>query len=160
MRRILGTTILLTALALPVGCGSDDAGAGRGDRTPSAVDPCDEGAGDCYVAPTLVSGTAGGGEVSRRATELDDAAAVAAYVAEFSDSFAAKVTRAAGRVVIPEGNTLVAAVVSIGCDVPPGADVTRAGGGIEITPQKVPSPMKECLAPVTTVALAPVPATS
>lgn len=146
MRRTLGTLVLLLGL---VGCGeSDDGGI--------AVDECDDG-GDCAYPPVLVSGTAGGGEVSARATELADDAALAAYVEQFSDSFGAKVRAAVDRLVGPPGGVLVAAVVSIGCDVPPGAVVRRADHGIEITPQKVVSPMEECLAPVTTVALAAVP---
>ena len=55
------------------------------------------------------------------------------------------------------GVTRTAAVVAIGCDVPPGVDVRRAGDGIEITPQEVAAPHEECFAPVTTVALKPVP---
>lgn len=148
MRRFLGTLVLLLGL---VGCGDSD---GR-----VAASECD-GDGDCYYAPVLVSGTAGGGEVSRRATELPDDAAIASYVGQFSDSFAAKVRAAVATVAGPKGAMLVAAVVSIGCDVPPGVEVSRAGSGIEITPQKVPAPMKECLAPVTTVALARAPASS
>ncbi len=48
----------------------------------------------------------------------------------------------------------MAQVVSVGCDVPPGATVQD---GV-IVPEKVASPLKECFAPVTTVALASVPA--
>ena len=48
---------------------------------------------------------------------------------------------------------LLGSVVSVGCDVPPGVDVHRTGGGLAITAQKVAAPTKECFAPVTTVAL-------
>lgn len=158
MRRILGTTLLLAALILPTGCGSDESGPVRDPGGAQASGrPCDDGGGDCYTAPTLVSGTAAGGEVSRRATPLPDEAAVTAYAAQFSKQFAAKLTRTARQVDVPEGNTLVAAVVAIGCDVPPGADARRAGDGIEITAHEVAAPHPECFAPVTTVALAPVP---
>lgn len=158
MRRILGTTLLLAALTLLTGCGSDAPGAAREPGGgPASGRPCDDGGGDCYTAPTLVSGTSAGGEVSRRASPLPDEAAVTAYAAQFSEPFATKLTRAATRVEVPEGNTLVAAVVTVGCDVPPGVDVRRDGDGIEITPQEVAAPHEECFAPVTTVALAPVP---
>jgi hypothetical protein len=50
------------------------------------------------------------------------------------------------------------AVVAVGCDRPPGAVVSLdANGDVQITPEEVASPLQECLAPVTTVALASVP---
>ena len=39
------------------------------------------------------------------------------------------------------------------CDVPPGVTVQKLERGVAILPLKVKSPLKECLAPVTTVAL-------
>lgn len=157
MRRILGTALLLTTLGI-TGCGSDAPGSARHPGgAPASGRPCDDGAGDCYTAPTLVSGTAAGGEVAARATPLRDAAAVTAYATRFSEPFASKVTRAASRIDVSEGHVVVAAVVMVGCDVPPGVDVRRAGDGIAITPQEVPAPHPECFAPVTTVALAHVP---
>lgn len=158
MRRILGTALLLATLTLLAGCGSDAPGSVRDPGgAPASGRPCDDGGGDCYTAPTLVSGTAAGGAVARRATPLPDDAAVTAYAAQFSEPFAARLTRAAARIEVAEFHTLVAAVVTVGCDVPPGVDVRRAGDGIEITAQKVAAPHEECFAPVTTVALAPVP---
>lgn len=97
-----------------------------------------------------MSGTAGG-DPETRATDVTDDADLAAYVEQFDDSLAAKVTDAAGRV---DGDVVLAQVVSVGCDVPPGASVQ----GDAIVPEQVSSPMKECLAPVTTVGLAAVPA--
>jgi hypothetical protein len=43
--------------------------------------------------------------------------------------------------------------VSIGCDVPPGVTVQTQDDGLAIVAMKVKSPLQECLAPVTTVAL-------
>ena len=51
------------------------------------------------------------------------------------------------------GNELVAAVVSIGCDVP--TAVTYDAGKVRAT--KVPNPTPECFAPVTSVAILEVP---
>jgi hypothetical protein len=136
MRPLLGTLALMLAL-LPAltGCGDVDA-----DVSPHAeVEPV-----------MLVSGTAGGGDPAAHTTDVSDDAALAAYVEQFDDPFAAKVTVAAGRVDIGNGQALMAQVVAIGCDVPRSAYVR----GETIVPAKVASPMKECFAPVTTVALA------
>ena len=50
------------------------------------------------------------------------------------------------------------AVVSIGCDVPPGVDGDQSADGWVFTPQEVARPLQECFAPVTSVALVAVPA--
>jgi predicted small lipoprotein YifL len=157
MRQLLGTTLL--ALVLLAGCGDSDPGLlPDTDSTPGSPVPCDDGVGDCFTPTLVVSGTGGGGVVTKRATELPDDAAVTAYVKQFDDSFAVEVRKAAGEVPVPEGNTLVAAVVSIGCDEAPGVDVTRAAdGSIKMTAHRVSNPTPECFAPVTTVALVGVP---
>ena len=56
------------------------------------------------------------------------------------------------------GYLVYGAVVALGCDVPPGAVVSLdANGDVQLTAEEVASPRAECLAPVTTVALATVP---
>ena len=47
---------------------------------------------------------------------------------------------------VPEGYTVMGAVVSIGCDVPPGVTVSQGPDGWVFTPQKVASPLQECFA--------------
>ena len=59
---------------------------------------------------------------------------------------------------VPDGRPLYGAVVSIGCDSPTDVTVTSADAGLVITAGKVPSPMPECFAPMTTVALVVAPA--
>jgi hypothetical protein len=50
------------------------------------------------------------------------------------------------------------AVIAVGCDRPPGADVVVDGSGrVQILPHEVASPLEECLVAVTTVAIADVP---
>lgn len=130
MRRTLGTLALLLSVA---GCGSDTQVTQFDDQPAPDV--------------TLVHATAGGGESETKATDVSDEADLAAYVAQFDDELAAKVTQAAGEV---EGDVVLAQVVSVGCDVPPGASLE----GDVIVPKKVADPKQECFAPVTTVALA------
>lgn len=94
----------------------------------------------------LVSQTAGRGEVEDRATDVTAEADLTAYVDQFDDPLAAKVVKAAEKL----DGTVLAQVVYVGCDVPPGAQVR----GDVIVADKVDDSMKECFAPVTTVALA------
>ncbi len=144
MRRILGTTLLVPALLLVAGgCGSDEGVTAVGDPAAPEV--------------TVVSGTAAGGEVADRVTALDDEAAIAAYADRFRGPLAGNVERAAQAVDVPAGTRLVAAVVAVGCDVPPGVDVAGRGEDATFVPEQVRSPRRECFAPVTTVALAAVP---
>ncbi|HEU5038947.1 MAG TPA: hypothetical protein VFT70_18210 [Nocardioides sp.] len=130
MRRLLGTLAVL--LVLP-GCGDD---------TRSSVPPPPRTPG-----VMLVHATAGRGDAEPRATDVTDPADLTAYVEPFSDDLAAKVTKAVGEV---DGETILAQVVSVGCDVPPGAHVR----GDDIVAAKVVAPTEECFAPVTTVAVA------
>lgn len=138
MRRILGTA-LLGLLALTAGCGDGD-GAGA----PASTE---------YEHVSMVSGTAAGGDVSTEATVLDGTADVRRYVEQFRGTMPRDVTRAVAKAEPPDGYDLAAAVVSIGCDVPPGVTVERTGDTIEIRPEEIASPRPECLAAVTTVAL-------
>ena len=56
------------------------------------------------------------------------------------------------------GHLVYGAVVAVGCDRPPGADVSLdADGDVQLVAHEVASPLPECLAPVTTVAIATVP---
>lgn len=139
MRRTLGTLALLLTL---VGCGDDDASDADVDHPaePETV--------------VLVHATAGGGDAATQTTDVTSDDDLAGYVEQFDDSLAAKVTEAAAGIDLGSDQALVAQVVSVGCDVPPGASVQEN----VIVPEKVPSPMQECLAPVTTVGLAAVPA--
>ena len=85
---------------------------------------------------------------------LDSEAAVHDFTAGFDGgSLAGDVQDQVATTDVPDGQVVAGAVVAIGCDVPPGVTVQRAGDGIEITPLAVTAPKPECFAPVTTVAL-------
>lgn len=148
MRRILGTTLLAPVLLLPAlllaagGCGADEDGTAIDDQPTPEV--------------TLVSGTAAGGAVAHRVTVLDDELAIRAYAGRFRGPLAGKVESAAAGLDVPADALLVAAVVAVGCDVPPDVEVVGEGADAIFVPAQVPSPRQECFAPVTTVALATV----
>ena len=59
---------------------------------------------------------------------------------------------------VPEGYTVMGAVVSIGCDVPPGVAVEQEPGRLGLhAAQGAPARCQECFAPVTSVAIVAVP---
>jgi hypothetical protein len=176
MRRTLGALLLTAALAAPAlaGCADDgdpraqDPASPTASGTPpsgspaaspaaspsqSSSDSTSDGAGD-FTEVALLRLTGGGGRVGHRATVLDDPAAVDRFAAQFrSEALGNQLAAAIREADVPEGRTLAAAVVSIGCDVPPGVTVEKLEDGLAILPLKVPSPLPECLAAVTTVAL-------
>lgn len=174
MKRLLGTALVLPVLLpglLLAGCGgdgssdvaSDPAGtsssSGPSTSTPPSDSPKPTGGSGDYTQIALVSQTAAGGTVSTQAVPLDDDAALAAFVGQFRQTgLGSRIARKVAAATIPEGQQIVGAVVSIGCDVPPGVAVSGEPGSWTITPQKVADPLPECLAPVTTVAIVAVPA--
>ena len=157
MRRTLGP-LLLTALlttGLTSGCGSDDSGTvtDRGSGPSGSVTPSGGGATQ-FDQIALVSQSGAGGRVNERATVLDDSAAVTAFSRQFrTDAVANRIESEIHKADLPDDRTVVGAVVSIGCDVPPGVTVQQTDGAIAVTPMKVESPLQECLVAVTTVAL-------
>jgi hypothetical protein len=107
----------------------------------------------------IISQTAAGGRADPAAVRLDDQAARETFLMQFQNpGFGTKIDRQIQAATLPEGHVLLGAVVSIGCDVPAGVNVTAEPDGWLIYPQKVASPLQECFAPVTTVALVVVPA--
>jgi hypothetical protein len=79
---------------------------------------------------------------------------VSRFTSQFeSDALAGRLLAAIRKTDLPTDHRFAAAVVSIGCDVPPGVTVQAQEDGLAILPLKVKSPLQECLAPVTTVAL-------
>jgi hypothetical protein len=152
MRRTLGTLFATTALMVTAGCGSTTSSTVAGPDSPSPGPVT-----GAHVFP-LISMTGGGGRVSQLASELDTPAQVKAFTAQFRvPAITHQITEVLARAA-PRGQPLFGAVVAVGCDRPPGADVILDGAGrVEIVPREVASPLPECLAAVTTVAIAAVP---
>ncbi|MFC6046036.1 hypothetical protein [Nocardioides hankookensis] len=145
MRRTLGLLLLLLAL---VGCGEKvhtDGGL--------KAEPADE-----VTQVALLTGTSAGGEVATEPTPLPDAEAVEKYAAQFrNDELQGDIVTTAEQTEVPDGQQLAAAVVAVGCEVP--EEVVGTGSGDDLALHApVPSPTKECFAPMTTVALVLVPA--
>ncbi len=106
----------------------------------------------------LLSQTAAGGQVSTAAVRLDDQAEVDTFVSQFQHpGFGDQISEAVAGATVPEGYVVIGAVVAVGCDVPPGVIVTGEPDSWTIIAQKVPSPLEECFAAVTTVSVVAVP---
>jgi hypothetical protein len=152
MRRTLGALFTTTALLATAGCGSSTSSTATDPNSPSAGP-----AVGAHVYP-LISMTGGGGRVSEQASELDTPAQVEAFTSQFrvpamKHQIMATLTKAES-----SGHGVFGAVIAVGCDRPPGAGVVLDGSGrVQIVPREVASPLPECLAAVTTVAIASIP---
>jgi hypothetical protein len=160
MRHLLGALLALTLLL--AGCGGDDTSGDdtSGDRAndpasgsaPTESSPPADGSVD-FTEIAMVSESAVGGQVSAEATVLDSDAAVDEFAAQFDDTRMGERLKAEiAKADVPDGQTVVGAVVSMACDAPEQVFVEQTGRGLAITGSKVPTD-KQCLVPVTTVAL-------
>jgi hypothetical protein len=152
MKRTLGSLLATAALLTTAGCGSSSSSTAAGPDTPTPGPIT-----GARVLP-LISVTGGGGTVSTTATLLDSKAHLRAFTQQFRPPSIRLRVEAAVRQAATSGHLVYGAVVTIGCDRPPGAVVSLdADGQVQFTPVVVGSPLPECLAPVTTVAIATVP---
>jgi len=162
VRHLLGTLLATAALAATAGCGSDTSSAGAGGcPTWPNCDGRTDGPSPGPIAGAevlpMISQTGGGGRVSTTATLLDTSAEVRGFTRQLQPAMVHRVTAAIAQ-ARQSGYLVYGAVVALGCDRPPGADVALgADGQVQIVAQEVASPLPECLAPVTTVAIATVP---
>lgn len=152
MKQLLGTFFLLTLLV--AGCGSDrDGGADDPASDPTRTSPSEPA--DGWRLVEIVHATAAGGAVSTTPAPVADRQALAEFTAQFErPDLRREMQRVIGGTATPAGYELAAAVISIGCDVPPG--VTYVDG--QVRPQKVRKPLGECFAAVTSVAILEIPA--
>ena len=152
MRRSLGTLFATTALVATAGCGSSSSSTAGGPDSPSPGPVA-----GAHVYP-LISMTGGGGRVSTVASELDTPAQVRAFTAQFRVPAVTHRITSTVEKAQSSGHPVFGAVVAVGCDRPPGVDVILDGSGrVEIVPREVASPLPECLAAVTTVAITSIP---
>lgn len=159
MRRLLGTVLVTLALGTTVACGSSSSSVSMGPASDPAGSPSRSpgSVAGARVLP-LISMTGGGGRQTAAAQPLDTPAEVAAFLRQFGQPAMRHRLRSAIAAAPAQGRDLVGQVVAIGCDRPPGVDVVvESGGQVRLVPQEVASPLQECLAAVTTVALAVLP---
>jgi hypothetical protein len=147
MRRALGSVALLGAL-LPAlvlgGCGEEK--AGEADDEPRG--PVD------FELVEMVTETAVGGMVSPVAVPLADVSAVQQFSEQFeNDRMETRLVQLVDGLEVPDDKATYAAVVAIGCEVPPSVTVTSTDTGILIEGTKPTTKPVQCLAPMTSVAV-------
>lgn len=173
MRRSLGTPGLLLAALLTLGlsgCGDDDTAtdpAPSVQATPSS-EPASPTPGDeaneqptetaddgpvPYTEVAVITGSEEDGTASPTPVPLDSEQAVDDFVGQFTGSRLAEEVRAAvADATVGPGQTLVGAVVAIGCDRPDDLVVERVDGAVQVTPV-MPKNQVQCLVAQTTVAI-------
>jgi hypothetical protein len=170
MRRLLGSVLpALLLVAVLVACGDDaDSGGEAQDPAPTSPTSSDDGSSNGSSDGTVefelvdtITVTAAGGQLSETAVPLTDDAAVQAFTSQFTaGDLGAQVEDAVAQTDVADDEVLYGAVVAIGCDSPDQVTVTQDETGVVVTAVKVASPLPECLAPMTTVALVLVPASA
>ena len=154
MRRNLGTLLLLPALLGLAGCGDDETASDPVDRPSTDPSPTSLE----YDVLAIVSETAVGGTVSEQLTPVSEPGALSAFLEQFENgAFSEEISAEVEGHDPADGSVVAAAVVAIGCDVPPGVTVTAADDGYVVRADKITEPLKECFAPVTSVAIVEVP---
>jgi hypothetical protein len=152
--------ILLAAvlLGLTSACGSSSSSVSMAPASDPAGPTRSPGpVAGAHVLP-LISMTGGGGRLTRSAQPLDTPGQVAFFLRQFRMPPMRDRLRAAIAGARVDGRALVGEVIAIGCDRPPAADVVvGTDGQVRLVAREVASPLQECLAAVTTVALASLP---
>lgn len=149
MRTSVAALLLAGTAALAAGCGDDPA---TDPAAPDAATP------DGPHLDRIVAISGVGGRVSPRAVVLSDEGKARRFVKRFDDPD--DIVQQLGPPVAEaeeDGVTLAAAVVSIDCEVPPGVEITETGRGLEVVAEPLPEAGRECLVPVTSIALVVVP---
>lgn len=141
---LAGVALGLTVLAA---CGDEQVGQSPGPR-PSLPEP---------QVVAILSGPATGEVVELQPTDVTRPAALRRFVAPMSEPLAADVTAAVRDHEPADGMTIAAAVIAIGCDVPPSATVVEDGGWWRVVPAKVADPLQECFAAQASVAVVELP---
>jgi hypothetical protein len=156
MRRILGTLLLMPVLlGLLAGCGDDTDTVSDPERQPS---PEPSSTALEYDVLAIVSETAAGGEVSEQLAPVSEPDELSAFLEQFeNDGLRQEISAEVEGHETSDGSLVYAAVVAIGCDVPPGVTVEVATDAYLVRPEKVVKPHEECFAPVTSVAVISVP---
>lgn len=111
-------------------------------------------AGDTPSTTTarIISASNVEGEVDARPVPVEDPESLDELVTTLGADLGPRVRAAVRRSEVPAGETLMAAVVAVGCDRPTGVELVQTFDGYEVT-GIVPKSGVQCLVAVTSVAL-------
>jgi len=140
--------LAVTSVLVVAGCGDERGSTSRPQPSP---DPAATKPGWSEIA--IVTGTAAGGTVSTAVVPVDTQDALDAFVGQFERSdLADRVVGAVSGASLPVGWVPAAAVIEVGCDIPPGI-VVDDRDGFRVYAEHVNQTMQECFAPMTSVAV-------
>lgn len=133
---------------------SSSAGGGTSDSDTSTGGGALLAAGETATTSEvrIVSASNADGEATTQPVPLVDDAAVRELVAPLGADLPAQVEAAVRDTDVPEGQTLMGAVVAVGCEKPTAVELTQTFEGYEVT-AVLPKSGVQCLVAVTSVAL-------
>jgi hypothetical protein len=161
---LTAAALACVVLGLTAGCDSSSSSTandpGRGPASdPAGLPSRSPGTVEGAKVLPLISMTGAGGQPQPTATQLDSKADLKAFARQFRvPAMWHRIDTEVGDRLGRPGQQVVGQIVAVGCDRPPGADVVvNEEGDVVLVPREVASPLEECLAAVTTVAVAVLP---
>jgi hypothetical protein len=144
--------VLVVALAAG-GCGAEHASQGDPAGPKPTAQP--EEAGDASAHEVaILTATAAGGEVDTTPFPLRTDADLVSFTSQFTNErFARQIRKRARATTVEEHQTLMVAVIAIGCDVPTESAALGPPGAMTISAVADGTSPQECFAPMTSVAL-------
>jgi hypothetical protein len=132
----------------------DSASATGGEGASSAGDRTVLPAGDTATTTTarIITASNADGETSPRPVPVGDPASLRDFVATMGADLGPRVRAAVRQTDVPPGQTLMGAIVAVGCDEPTGVEVVQTFDGYEVTPV-LPKSGVQCVVAMTSVAL-------
>lgn len=132
----------------------DSASATGGEGATSAGDRTVLPAGDAATTTTarIITVSNADGEISPRPVPVSDPASLDAFVATMGADLGPRVRAAVRQTDVPPGQTLMGAIVAVGCDEPTGIEVVQTFDGYEVT-AVLPKSGVQCVVAMTSVAL-------
>jgi hypothetical protein len=143
-----------TSTSEPVTPAPDDSASATGGEGATTGGGAVLVAGDTPSTTTarIISASNADGEVDVRPVSVADPESLDEFVATLGADLGPRVRAAVRRVEVPAGETLMAAVVAVGCDRPTGVELVQTFDGYEVT-GIVPKSGVQCLVTMTSVAL-------
>ena len=124
-----------------------------GEAADERADDSERAGAPVVLRERLVTATDAGEGPGEVAVPVGDDAALAGFTADFTEGFASDVVEAAAALEVEGDEELAAQVVAIGCDEPTSVAARRTPAGVVLEPGPLPSPGRQCFAPMTTVAV-------